>query len=99
MWQTAVFECKLEYVFDKDVNLEGYIVGIDRIIINLSSTIFIALIPPERTGSPMNTFLIGAVIMLVGCVPVAIIKHKHSYLRLENDLNHNKASTKQVDIE
>lgn len=47
LWTMAVYELKIEYVFSKDYNLEGYVVGMDRTIINLSAAMFLLLISPE----------------------------------------------------
>jgi len=80
-WQTSIFELKLEYVFRNDISLEGWVVGTDRIVINLSTIIFVSLIPPERVGGGLNTFIYGAIIMVIGCIPTATIKKKYRYKR------------------
>jgi len=62
-WQAAVFETKLEYVFVAGLPLEGIIVASDRIVINLSSLLFLAVIPPERVGGARNTFLVIVIVV------------------------------------
>mmetsp|Transcript_10114 Transcript_10114/g.17804 ORF Transcript_10114/g.17804 Transcript_10114/m.17804 type:complete len:527 (+) Transcript_10114:114-1694(+) len=80
-WQTSIYELKLEYVFRNDVALEGWVVGTDRIVINLSAIIFVALIPPERVGGGLYTFIYGSFIMAAGCLPTALIRQKYRYKR------------------
>ena len=80
-WQVSVYETKLEYAFTPKFNLEGWIVGADRIVINLSSLIFVTAIPPENVGGALNTSIIGAVIMFIGCLPTALITNKYRYKR------------------
>lgn len=89
VWQTAVFETKLEYVFKPDTPLEGVIMAVDRVLVNLSSLIFIAAIPPERVRGADRTFYIGIAVMIVGCIPTAVIRDKFRYLRLIYDREHD----------
>ena len=91
VWQTAVFETKIEYVFKADTPLEGVIMATDRVVLNLSSLIFLAAIPPERVGGADRMFYIGAAIMIVGCVPTAIIRDRYRYRRLEYDREHGNS--------
>ncbi len=85
-WQAAVFETKLEYVFDPQMPLEGVLVASDRVVINLSSLVFLAAIPPERfSKGAIVTFYIGLAVMAVGCIPTAIIGDKFRYKRLAFD--------------
>ena len=58
VWQVSGFELKLEWGFKPELNLEGAITSFDRILLNLSSLIFVAVIPPERWGS-IVTFWAG----------------------------------------
>jgi len=81
-WQTAVYETKLEYVFSPEVFLEGMITGWDRAVINCSNLVFVSSLAPEVVGSAKLTFIIGAVIMVIGCLPVLLIKQKTKYQRL-----------------
>lgn len=53
----------------------------DRIIINLSQSVFVAAIPPERVGNAINTFYIGMGIMILGLLPTALINKKYVYNR------------------
>lgn len=98
-WQAAVFETKLEYVFDAEKQLEGVIVAADRIIMNLSSLVFLAAIPPERVGGAKNTFYIGLVVMVLGCVPTALIKDRFRYLRLAYDAQQSSIDAHNNDLE
>ena len=85
-WQAAVFETKLEYVFEPQMPLEGVLVASDRVVINLSSLVFLAAIPPERfSRGAIVTFYIGLAVMAIGCVPTAIIRDKFRYKRLAFD--------------
>ncbi len=84
-WQTAVYETKLEYAFSEDTAVEGIVVGADRVIINLSSLVFLSSIPPERVGGSTNTFYIGLAIMIIGCLPTAFISDKYRYARQAYD--------------
>ena len=95
VWQTAVYECKLEYVFSSVWNMEGYVVGADRITMSLSQVIFIATLAPEFTGSAFKTFFYGAIIMVAGCLPTLLVQGKHAYMRMQCDMDsgdrHNMA--------
>ncbi|CAK8998281.1 Golgin subfamily A member 5 (Golgin-84), partial [Durusdinium trenchii] len=84
-WQVAVYEFKTELVFAPSKAYEGLVVGTDRIIFQLSRVVFVSAIPPERVGGALNTFIIGSVIMCVGCIPVLLIKDKRAYARLAYD--------------
>lgn len=97
-WQAAVFETKLEYVFDAEKPLEGVIVAADRVVINLSSLVFLAAIPPERVGGSRNTFYISLAVMALGCVPTAIIKDRFRYLRLAYNIQQSTTAAPK-DIE
>lgn len=83
-WQVSIFELKLEYVFLKDANVEGAVVAIDRIVINIASLTFLAAIPPER----VNTLAIGCIIMVAGLLPVILIRNKYRYYRQEFENNY-----------
>lgn len=48
IWQIAVYELKMEYVYDPRYDLEGNVMAIDSMLVNLSSLIFVSAIPPER---------------------------------------------------
>jgi hypothetical protein len=91
-WQTSVYECKLEYVFDPAVTLEGWVVGTDRIIINLSGLVFLASIPPERVGGSLNMYLIGCGIMAIGLLPALWIRDKYNYKRVAFDRANKRES-------
>ncbi|GBG31248.1 Major facilitator superfamily domain-containing protein 7-b [Hondaea fermentalgiana] len=84
-WQTAVYETKLEYVFSAHTSLEGLITGWDRAVINLSNLVFVSALAPEVVGSVDLTFIIGGIIMVIGCIPVLAIKDRFAYLRLAYD--------------
>lgn len=98
-WQTAVYETKLEYSFREDESVEGIVVGADRVILNLSSLVFLSSIPPERVGGSINTFYIGCAVMVIGCLPTAFISDKYRYARqiYDQKLQSVSASSKQVD--
>eukprot|EP00924_Labyrinthula_sp_SR-Ha-C_P000904 snap_masked-scaffold_7-processed-gene-7.6-mRNA-1 protein AED:1.00 eAED:1.00 QI:0/0/0/0/1/1/2/0/473 len=86
LWQVAVFELKLEYVYSKDFALQGIIVGIDRALISLSSFIFLAAFPPENykgnlVSGRMFTFLCGLIIFFIAILLVAFLPHKRLYKR------------------
>lgn len=57
-WQVSGYELKLEWGFTPEMNLEGAVAAFDRIVINISSMVFIVAIPPERLGG-LATFWIG----------------------------------------
>lgn len=99
LWTVAVYELKMEYVFSSEYAIQGYVIALDRTIINLSATVFLAAIPPERyTGDLMSgrqfTFLVGAVFMLIGTILALTIPNKRDYLRKkyeeENDVTVNE---------
>jgi hypothetical protein len=98
-WQTSVYECKLEYVFDPAVALEGWVVGTDRITINLSSLIFLAAIPPERVGGSLNMYYIGCGIMAVGLLPALLIRDKYNYKRVAFDRASKRTAERPEDAE
>ena len=86
LWTVSVYELKMEYVFNKDFHLEGFIVGVDRFIINLSLVVFLASIPPERADNMrieggLFTLLIGLVFMVIGTVVVLTTPNKKDYRR------------------
>lgn len=86
-WQAAVYETKLEYIYTKEFQLEGLIVGIDRLLINLSTVIFVAIMAPETVGGPQMTFAIGCAPFIIGALlPVTIpTDQKRDYKRLQAD--------------
>lgn len=99
LWTISVYGLKLEYVFDRTHSLEGNIVAIDRTIINLSSVLFVAAIPPERyKGSLMSgrqfTFVIGTCFMILGTVLVYSIKDYDKYKRKAFELEHHNNNNK-----
>jgi hypothetical protein len=98
-WQTSVYECKLEYVFDPAVALEGWVVGTDRITINLSGLIFLAAIPPERVGGSLNMYYIGCGSMAVGLLPALLIRDKYNYKRVAFDRASKRTSSLPEDAE
>ena len=88
LWTISVYELKMEYVFNKDYSLAGYVVAVDRVILNLSSLIFVLAIPPERfigdrVSGRLFTFLVGGLFMLIGVILVLTIRNKRKYLRME----------------
>lgn len=85
LWQVGVYELKIEYVFTPDYNLEGWVVGYDRVIINLSSLVFVSAIVPERTGSGLTSMWIGLIFMCLGLIPVLSIRNKFEYRRYEHE--------------
>lgn len=96
LWTVAVYELKMEYVFSSVDAIQGYVIAIDRTIINLSATIFLAAIPPERyTGNLISgrqfTFSVGAIFMGLGTLLALTIPNKRLYLRKqyeeENEIN------------
>eukprot|EP00924_Labyrinthula_sp_SR-Ha-C_P006765 maker-scaffold_29-snap-gene-4.4-mRNA-1 protein AED:0.00 eAED:0.00 QI:197/1/1/1/0.75/0.8/5/660/519 len=88
VWTVTVYELKIEYVYSSEFSLEGLIVGIDRMIINLSGLIFLASIPPERLpdekaiSGRLFTFLAGSGAMLVGLFFVFALPDKRKYRRI-----------------
>mmetsp|Transcript_3004 Transcript_3004/g.3570 ORF Transcript_3004/g.3570 Transcript_3004/m.3570 type:complete len:511 (-) Transcript_3004:1545-3077(-) len=90
LWTVSVYELKMEYVYDRTYSLGGFIVGFDRTIINLSTLVFVAAIPPERFESldvpgRNMTMYIGSVFMLFGVILVWTIKDKYLYLRTAHE--------------
>lgn len=86
IWTVSVYELKIEYVFSSEYAIQGYVVAVDRTVINLSASLFLAAIPPERyEGDAMSgrqfTFLVGAVFMLLGTILAWTIRGKRNYLR------------------
>lgn len=78
----------MEYVFSAVFALQGYVVAVDRTVINLSSLVFLVAIPPERIESGilegrLFTFTIGSISMLLGTLCVYAIRKKRKYLREE----------------
>jgi len=57
--------------------------------------VFVSTLAPERTGSAINTFLIGGAIFVIGVIPVYTIKNRFFYRRLEFD--REKLGDKQVE--
>eukprot|EP00924_Labyrinthula_sp_SR-Ha-C_P006227 snap_masked-scaffold_31-processed-gene-0.7-mRNA-1 protein AED:0.32 eAED:0.34 QI:0/0/0.5/1/1/1/2/134/289 len=103
LWTVSVYELKLEYVFSSENSLEGFVIAVDRAIINLSSLVFVASIPPERYEGPLISgrlfsFLVGAVCMGIGVVLVYTIKDKRKYLRLEYEAE-KENEKKQASVE
>lgn len=96
VWQMAVYEAKLEYVFSPTISLEGVVVATDRVIINLSSFIFLSAIPPERVGGARNLFFIGSGIMVLGLIPTGFISNKYDYKRLSYDEAERDGDTEQT---
>lgn len=99
LWTVAVYELKMEYVFSSEYAIQGYVVAIDSTIINLSATLFLAGIPPERyTGDLVSgrqfTFVVGSLFMILGSVLVLTLPNKRDYLRKkfeeENDITVNE---------
>mmetsp|Transcript_1085 Transcript_1085/g.1385 ORF Transcript_1085/g.1385 Transcript_1085/m.1385 type:complete len:178 (+) Transcript_1085:32-565(+) len=96
LWTVFVYELKQEYVYDREYSLSGFIVGYDRTIINLSSLVFVASIPPERfedldiDGRNMTMYL-GAIFMGIGVLLVYTIRGKYDYLRLQHEIELTEA--------
>ena len=102
LWTVSVYELKMEYVFHPDYALQGYVVAVDRVIINLSSLIFVAAIPPERfSGERISgrlfTFLVGGFFMMIGVILVLTIRNKRAYLRIEYEKQKETASEDSED--
>lgn len=86
LWTVSVYELKLEYVFTPDYAIQGYVVSVDRTIINLAGLLYLAIIPPERyKGDAMEgrefTFIVGMISMFFGVCCVYAIRDKFAYLR------------------
>ena len=93
MWSVAVFELKMEYVFSPEYAVQGYVVAMDRMIINFSRLVFLAAIPPERfEGDRVDgrqfSFLVGAFFFTIGAILALTIPHKRKYLRKEYEEEH-----------
>eukprot|EP00924_Labyrinthula_sp_SR-Ha-C_P000896 maker-scaffold_7-snap-gene-7.35-mRNA-1 protein AED:0.08 eAED:0.12 QI:0/0/0.5/1/0/0.5/2/68/527 len=105
MWQVAVFEVKLEYVFDPAYALQGTVVAVDRCLINMASLTFLAAIPPERYEGPafsgrMFTFLVGGAVFFVAVMIIAFMPGKRKYLRAEYEKAHeNEEERDEVAVE
>ncbi|GBG28260.1 Hypothetical Protein FCC1311_044832 [Hondaea fermentalgiana] len=84
-WQTAVYETKLEYVFTHEHSLESYVMSTDRMIFQISKFIFVSTLAPEVAGGALNSYAIGCGVMVVGCLPVLLIRDRYTYLRQEYD--------------
>eukprot|EP00924_Labyrinthula_sp_SR-Ha-C_P003556 maker-scaffold_53-snap-gene-1.3-mRNA-1 protein AED:0.00 eAED:0.00 QI:245/1/1/1/0.5/0.33/3/20/528 len=102
LWTISVYELKIEYVFSSDYSLEGFVIAVDRVIINLSSLVFVASIPPERYSGPaisgrLFTFLVGAVCMFIGVVLIYTIKDKRNYLRVNYEEEYHKGVEDQTE--
>lgn len=91
VWQVSVYEAKLEYCFGPQSNLEGILVGTDRIIINLSGLVGTSLLVPEVLGAAKYTYISGSIIMVIGLIPVLLINDKYTYYRLMHE-NEKKAA-------
>ena len=86
MWTVSVFELKMEYTFTPKFAIQGYIVAVDRTIINASFMVFLALIPPERfDGDKISgrqfTFLVGSVVIVSGALLALTVPNKRVYHR------------------
>eukprot|EP00924_Labyrinthula_sp_SR-Ha-C_P008853 snap_masked-scaffold_2-processed-gene-4.29-mRNA-1 protein AED:1.00 eAED:1.00 QI:0/0/0/0/1/1/2/0/249 len=80
----SVFELKIEFVFQPESNLEGFVMAVDRVIINISRLVFVASIPPERYKGPdldgrQFSFVVGGISMILGIVILLSIKNKRCY--------------------
>ena len=84
-WQAAVYETKLEYVFSNEFQIEGLVVGIDRMLINLATAVFVSTLAPETVGGPVNTYIIGCALFVVGAALPYTISKKRDYLRYNAD--------------
>lgn len=86
-WQAAVYETKLEYVYSKKFQIEGLVVGIDRLLANLATAIFVPILAPESVGGALNTYIIGTALFITGAVLPFTIKNRRAYLRqaVENE--------------
>lgn len=92
LWTVAVYELKEEYVFNSEKYLEGFIVGIDRAIINLSLVVFLSAIPPERADNlklsgGQFTLVVGLVFMAIGTVVVWTTRDKREYKRTQFEMD------------
>lgn len=88
-WQVGVFELKLEYAFTEKFSIEGLVIGTDRFVVNLGSVVFLSFLSPEAVGRN-NVFYIGSAIMLVGLIPLYVMKGKRAYKRLEYETQTGK---------
>eukprot|EP00924_Labyrinthula_sp_SR-Ha-C_P008852 snap_masked-scaffold_2-processed-gene-4.27-mRNA-1 protein AED:1.00 eAED:1.00 QI:0/0/0/0/1/1/2/0/257 len=87
----SVYELKMEYVFHASYNLEGFVMAVDRVVINLSRLMFVASFPPERYKGPglsgrEFSFVVGSFSMILGVAILLSIKNKRSYQRTEYEL-------------
>lgn len=92
-WQAAVYETKLEYVFSQEFQIEGLVVGIDRMLINLATAVFVSTLAPESVGGPVNTYIIGCALFVVGAALPYTISKKRDYLRYHADLENKKITS------
>lgn len=99
-WTVAVYELKLEYVYTPEFNIQDYVVGYDRTIINLSSLVFISLMAPEQYGTDgrTTTMVIGLACLVVGTVLVLTTRDKYAYKRTEYETEKKGNAMKAVSI-